>query len=60
LLGAEILDDSINFVPDWSVLNKEVNFSFYYRGKKVETYLSKMDKKMVTIEDRMDKLTINY
>nr|WP_147664530.1 trehalase family glycosidase [Candidatus Prometheoarchaeum syntrophicum]QEE17642.1 alpha-glucosidase [Candidatus Prometheoarchaeum syntrophicum] len=60
LLGAEILDDSINFVPDWSVLNKEVNFSFYYRGKKIETYLSKMDKKMVTIEDRVEKMTINY
>ena len=60
LLGAEILDDSINFVPDWSILEKEVNFSFYYRGKKIETYLSKMDKKMVTIKDHMDKLTINY
>jgi hypothetical protein len=60
LLGAEILDDSINFVPDWSVLNKEVNFSFYYRGKKIEAYLSKMDKKMVTIEDRINKLTNKY
>ncbi|MHA1767313.1 MAG: MGH1-like glycoside hydrolase domain-containing protein [Promethearchaeota archaeon] len=53
LLGAEILDDSINFVPDWSVLEKEVNFSFYYRGKKIKAYLSKMDKKMVSIDNKI-------
>jgi hypothetical protein len=50
LLGAEVLDESINFVPgDWSVLPREVSFNFYYRNRKIEAYLSKRDKKMLEI-----------
>ena len=50
LLGAEVLDESINFIPgDWSVLPREVSFNFYYRNRKIDAYLSKIDKKMLEI-----------
>jgi len=44
LLGAEILDDSINFIPDWTVLDKEVNFGFYYRNQKMDVFLDRSKK----------------
>ncbi len=50
MLGVEVLDESINFVPDWTALDKEINFSFYYRREKYDEYLSKMDKKIVEIK----------
>lgn len=47
ILGAEILDSSINFVPDWTNLSKEVNFSFYYKSQKINSFMSKMKNKML-------------
>jgi len=44
LLGAEILDESINFIPDWTVFEKEVNFNFYYRGQKLDIFLDRSKK----------------
>ncbi|MHA1674543.1 MAG: trehalase family glycosidase [Promethearchaeota archaeon] len=49
ILGAEILDDSINFVPNWGILNQEISFSFQYRGQKRCGVLSKTKKKMFEI-----------
>ena len=44
ILGGEILDDSINFIPDWTILKKDVNFSFYYRRKKIDTFADRTKK----------------
>ncbi len=49
LLGVEVLDESINFVPDWGTLDKEINFSVYYRDQKHDAYLSKVGKKYLEI-----------
>jgi mannosylglycerate hydrolase MGH1-like protein len=49
LLGAEILDEWVNFVPSWNIISKEINFSFYYQNKKIEAYLSKVDNRILEI-----------
>jgi hypothetical protein len=49
LLGAEIVDDSVSFVPDWGVMPKELQFSFYYHTRKVNSFMSKMTNKMLEI-----------
>ena len=49
ILGAEILDESINFVPSWRSLDREISFSFQYRGQKRCGILSKTEKKMFEI-----------
>ncbi|MHA1519278.1 MAG: MGH1-like glycoside hydrolase domain-containing protein [Promethearchaeota archaeon] len=53
ILGAEILDDSINFVPNWGVLNQEISFNFQYRGQKRRGTLSKNEKKMFEISNEL-------
>ncbi|MHA1584162.1 MAG: MGH1-like glycoside hydrolase domain-containing protein [Promethearchaeota archaeon] len=49
IVGAEILDDSINFACNRE-LSEDVNFSFNYRGKLHQAYLSQFDKKIQEFE----------
>ena len=45
IAGGEILDNSINFVLS-EYINKELSFSFNYRGEKKHTYLSPLNAKI--------------
>ncbi len=49
LLGAEILDNSINFVPAWGELDSLVKFSVYYKNKEEKCLLDELTKKFISL-----------
>ncbi|MCF2139831.1 MAG: hypothetical protein K9W44_07245 [Candidatus Lokiarchaeota archaeon] len=59
ILGAEILDDIIYFVPNWEILENDLSFSFHYRGKQIDGYLSKKAQKTFAINSDLQILK-NY
>ncbi len=49
ILGAEILDEGISFVPDWLTIDSTIKFSIFYSNKKQDCYLDKFERKMLTL-----------
>ena len=49
ILGAEVLDEGISFVPDWLTIDSTIKFSIFYDGKKHECYLDKFHQKLLNL-----------
>lgn len=49
ILGAEILDEGINFIPHWNHIPKNMDFTFYYDNKKQQIEAKKGETKIIEI-----------